>query len=219
MNFTLQNHLKRSFWVLWILLMFFGIGLLLIVGNHEFSILVNSWHNDMLDFFFKNLTYLGDGIFLFLITFVFIFYKRKFAILTLSSLSITTIIVQFLKRIIFQNQLRPSKIFQHLIQDSSWNTIEGLNLYEKFSFPSGHTALIFCFCVTLSLYIKRNNWSLFLISIAFLVGFSRIYLTQHFLIDVLVGALIGSLVALLTHTYFERLISKIDFLKIKDEKG
>ena len=71
----------------------------------------------------------------------------------------------------------------------------------------------------LSLYIKRNNWSLFLISIAFLVGFSRIYLTQHFLLDVLVGALIGSLVALLTHTYFERLISKIDFLKIKDEKG
>lgn len=219
MNFTLKNQLKRPFWVLWILLMFFGIGLLLIVGNHEFSILINLWHNEILDFFFKNLTYLGDGIFLFLIAFVFIFFKRKLAILTLSSLSITTIIVQFFKRIIFQDQLRPSKIFQHLIQDGTWNTIEGLNLHEKFSFPSGHTALIFCFCVTLSIYIKRNNWSLFLISIAFLVGFSRIYLTQHFLIDVLVGALIGSLIALLTHIYLEKFISKIEFIKLKDEKG
>ena len=219
MNFTLKNQLKRPFWVLWILLMFFGIGLLLIVGNHEFSILINLWHNEILDFFFKNLTYLGDGIFLFLIAFVFIFFKRKLAILTLSSLSITTIIVQFFKRIIFQDQLRPSKIFQHLIQDGTWNTIEGLNLHEKFSFPSGHTALIFCFCVTLSIYIKRNNWSLFLISIAFLVGFSRIYLTQHFLIDVLVGALIGSLIALLTHTHLEKFISKIEFINIKDEKG
>ena len=129
------------------------------------------------------------------------------------------LIIQFLKRIIFKDQLRTSKIFQDLIQDGSWNTIEGLNLYEKFSFPSGHTALIFCFCITLSLYIKKNNWALFFISIAFLVGFSRIYLTQHFLIDVLFGALIGSLIALLMHTYLGKLISKISFIKNKNEKG
>ena len=219
MNLSLKDHLKRSFWALWILLMFFGFGLLLIVGNYEFSVLVNSWHNDSLDFLFQNLTYLGDGFFVFLIAFLFIFFKKKLAILTLSSLSITTIITQFLKRIIFKDELRPSKIFQDLIQDGSWNTIEGLNLYEKFSFPSGHTALIFCFCITLSLFIKRNNWALFFISIAFLVGFSRIYLTQHFLIDVLFGALIGSLIALLTHTYLEKLKPIISFIKTKDEKG
>ncbi len=219
MNLSLKDNLKSSFWVLWILIMSFGFGLLLIIGNYKFSILVNSWHKDSLDFLFQNLTYLGDGIFVFLVALLFIFFKKKLALLTLSSLSITTIIVQFLKRIIFKEQLRPSKIFHDLIQNGSWNTIEGLNLYEKFSFPSGHTALVFCLCITLSLYIKRNNWSLFFITIAFLVGFSRIYLTQHFLIDVLYGALIGSITALLTYTYLEKLLSKISFIKNKDEKG
>ena len=75
------------------------------------------------------------------------------------------------------------------------------------------------FSYNIGLFIKRNNWALFFISIAFLVGFSRIYLTQHFLIDVLFGALIGSLIALLTHTYLEKLISTISFIKTKDEKG
>ena len=90
---------------------------------------------------------------------------------------------------------------------------------KSFLFQVDTQHLSFCFCVTLSLYIKRNNWSLFLIVIAFLVGFSRIYLTQHFLIDVLVGALIGSLIALLTYNYLEKFILKIEFIKIKDEKG
>ena len=97
MNLSLKDNLKKSFWALWILLMFFGFGLLLIIGNYEFSVLVNSWHNNSLDFLFQNLTYLGDGVFVFLIAFVFIFFKKKLAILTLSSLSITTIIIQFLK--------------------------------------------------------------------------------------------------------------------------
>jgi len=39
------------------------------------------------------------------------------------------------------------------------------------------------------------------------------------LTDVLFGALIGSLIALLTHTYLEKLISKISFIKNKNEKG
>ena len=76
MNLSLKDNLKRSFWALWILLMFFGFGLLLIVGNYEFSVLVNSWHNDSLDFLFQNLTYLGDGFFVFLIAFLFIFFKK-----------------------------------------------------------------------------------------------------------------------------------------------
>ena len=111
MNFTLQKSTKKIFLGPLDLLMLLEFVYYIIVGNHEFSILVNLWHNDILDFFFKNLTYLGDGIFLFLIAFVFIFFKRKFAILTLSSLSITTIIVQFLKRIIFQDNYVQVRFF------------------------------------------------------------------------------------------------------------
>jgi len=219
MSLILKLHLKKPFWRFWTLLMILGFGLLFIIGNLEFSILVNSWCNDQLDFFFQNLTYLGDGILVFLIGLTLLFYNKKLALLTLTSLTFTTILVQLLKRVIFKDHLRPSKVFQNLIQDGSWHTIEELNLYEKFSFPSGHTAMIFCICITLSIYIKKNNWALFYTCIAFLVGFSRIYLSQHFLTDVLFGAIIGSLIALLTCTYLEKLLSKIPFINAKDKNG
>lgn len=219
MNLILKENLKRTFWWIWSSFIFFGFGILLFVGNHDFSILVNSWHNNNSDFFFQYLTYLGDGILVFTIAFIFLFFDKKLALLSLISLTITTALVQFLKRIIFKDQLRPSKIFENLIYDGSWHTVEGLNLYEKFTFPSGHTALIFCLCITLSLYFKKNNWSFLYISLAFLVGFSRIYLSQHFLTDVLCGTIIGTFVSLLTYTYFEKFLSRIKTIKSKNENG
>jgi membrane-associated phospholipid phosphatase len=128
------------------------------------------------------------------------------------SFIINTILIQVLKRGVFSNQLRPGFHFKNLIGDGSWNLIDGVELYEKFSFPSGHTALVFCLCMSVSFITKKKYYSFLLVLLAYIVGFSRIYLSQHFLIDVLAGALVGSTVPLLTHTYIEPLI----FNKVKD---
>ena len=40
--------------------------------------------------------------------------------------------------------------------------------------------------------MKDKTMQLFILIAAILVGYSRIYLAQHFLLDVLIGALIGS---------------------------
>ncbi len=88
----------------------------------------------------------------------------------------------------------------------SWNMIDGVELYEKFSFPSGHTALIFCLCMSICIFMKKKYFPLLLVLLAYIVGFSRIYLSQHFLIDVLAGALIGSLIPILTFKYIEPLL-------------
>ena len=212
-NFKLKNVISY-YWSLWILFFFLGILFLVIYQNINFSIIVNTSHNKFLDQFFKYITFFGDGRFVFLIALILIFANKKHGKTILISLIINTVFIQVLKRVVFSNLFRPSFYFKSLIEDGSWNMIDGVELYEKFSFPSGHTASIFCLCMSICIFMKKKYFPLLLVLLAYIVGFSRIYLSQHFLIDVLAGALIGSLIPLLTFKYIEPLL--INKNKIKD---
>lgn len=61
------------------------------------------------------------------------------------------------------------------------------------SFPSGHTMAAFALYSLLTLMAGRQfqRWGVFFAFMAILVGISRIFLVQHFLADVIGGALIG----------------------------
>ena len=212
MNNRLSKNLISHHWLLWIFLFLLGTLLLTIYKNLNFSIIVNAYHNSFLDQFFKYVTFFGDGRFVFFIAFIFLFANKKFGTSILISLIINTILIQVLKRVVFTQKFRPGFYFKSLIEEGSWNMIDGVELYEKFSFPSGHTASIFCLCISICFLMKKKYFSLLLVLLAYIVGFSRVYLSQHFLIDVLTGTLIGSIVPLLMYTYIEPLI----FNKIKD---
>lgn len=201
-----SKNLTSYHWLLWGFFFLLGILFLAIFQNSNFSIIINASHNNFLDQFFKYITFLGDGRFVFLIALIYLFANKKYGISILISLIINTILIQVLKRVVFSNRFRPSFYFKNLIEDGSWNMIDGVELYEKFSFPSGHTALIFCLCMSICIFMKKKYFPLLLVLLAYIVGFSRIYLSQHFLIDVLAGALIGSLIPILTFKYIEPLL-------------
>ena len=201
-----SKNLISYHWLLWGFLFFLGILFLAIFSNSNFSIIVNASHNNFLDQFFRFITFFGDGIFVFLVALIFLFFNKKNGTSLLISLIINTIFIQVLKRVVFSNQFRPSFYFKNLIEDGYWNLIDGVELYEKFSFPSGHTASIFCLCISICIFIKKKYFPLLLVLLAYIVGFSRIYLSQHFLIDVLAGAFIGSLIPILTFKYIEPLL-------------
>lgn len=91
-------------------------------------------------------------------------------------------------------------LFSILLSDQTCNLIKLLTRRVRpygtdFSFPSSHAANMFCASVLLAAWLPA--WGDILYLWAALVGFSRIYLKKHYLLDVLIGALIGIVYALL----------------------
>lgn len=70
------------------------------------------------------------------------------------------------------------------------------NLLTDHSFPSGHTTAIFSIVTPIILYLPIIGSVL--LPIAFIVGFSRIYLGLHYPSDVMVGAMIGTISAVIS---------------------
>ena len=64
---------------------------------------------------------------------------------------------------------------------------------DKFSFPSGHTMTAFAASTVFALLIPGSG--LVFYPLACLIGFSRVFLGLHYPTDVLVGALVGSGIA------------------------
>ena len=93
--------------------------------------------------------------------------------------------VQLMKHI--HDSARPQSVYGMYDQ----YFIKGLDFAHNNSFPSGHTATAFAMATVLVLMLADKKWQLPVLLAATLVGFSRIYLGQHFLLDVLVGAPIG----------------------------
>ena len=57
--------------------------------------------------------------------------------------------------------------------------------------------------------MKNKKWQLPVLLLAILVGFSRIYLGQHFLLDVVVGAFVGTISGLVCVYFLQNYISNI----------
>lgn len=167
----------------------FGMLFLLFYGKEAAFISLNSYHPFYLNVFFINYTFIGDGIFaICLIALMFFYFKKKqcgFALLY--SFLISGIAAQIIKNLI--NSPRPKLYFE---AGTYLNFIDGVTLGGGSGFPSGHTATAFAIATVMVLMMKNTNRQLLILMGAFLAGYSRIYLAQHFLLDVMVGAMLGS---------------------------
>lgn len=67
----------------------------------------------------------------------------------------------------------------------------GIELSTDYCFPSGHTAVTFCAAAVLVIFYRAKATPAVLV--ALLIGFSRIYLAEHYLTDVIGGMVIGTL--------------------------
>jgi membrane-associated phospholipid phosphatase len=69
--------------------------------------------------------------------------------------------------------------------------VEGVSIHSLHSFPSGHTQTAFLIFTFLALFCKRTAMAYVLIFTAALVSLSRVYLLQHFFVDIWIGSIIG----------------------------
>jgi membrane-associated phospholipid phosphatase len=164
------------------------------INKSEGFLLINQFHYRFWDDFFILFTNLGNGIFaILLIAFLLIRKKPGWSLQVTLSFLLSGILVQFLKHLI--HSPRPKLFFG----PGTIHFIHGITGTGYSSFPSGHTATIFALTTLLSFYFPGRNTGIFFIVIALLTGFSRIYLSQHFPVDVLAGSIVGVSVSVLVY--------------------
>jgi len=73
------------------------------------------------------------------------------------------------------------------------------------SWPSGHTTSAFAFAVAVGMAFPKLRWPM--LAIAALTGFSRMVLEKHYLGDVIMGATIGTLGAVLIYNWLRPKLS------------
>jgi len=102
------------------------------------------------------------------------------------------------------NEPRPVLYFKEHFPAVQLHRIVGEQLHSTHSFPSGHTITAFAFFLALSYFTKKPLLHFLYFVLALLVGYSRIYLSQHFAVDVLVGSVIGVTVTILCKYYLDK---------------
>lgn len=103
------------------------------------------------------------------------------------SVAVSGLIVDILKFIF--GRARPKLLLENHIYGIKFFGFDSL----YFSFPSGHSAT--AFAIAVSVLLLNRLYGVALLCVAFLIAFSRVAITAHYLGDVVMGAYIGVVTA------------------------
>lgn len=175
-----------------------GLVLLAMIQQGDIILYFSDHRSPWGDAFFRNFTKMGEEIIYLLAVLILIFYRLRYALM-IPLVAVVVTLVSFGLKALFLHP-RPSLYFKD--QMDQINLVDNVHLLQGLtSFPSGHTMSGFAIYGILALMLpQKNKWlSALLFLMALLVGISRMYLVQHFLKDVLFGAFLGTLAALLLY--------------------
>lgn len=193
---------KEPFFLIYALLLVTGT-IIYFLGDHGDTVLwINQLHNPITDSLFKWITFLGDGIFFAIVTLLLLLRNWRTGLLLLGMGLTQTLISFFLKKVIFKGTPRPKTYFASF-EEINLHFVEGVKVHSYNSFPSGHTLTAFALATFMAGYLKHPKLSLLFLALATLAGFSRVYLAQHFLIDVCVGSLLGVVIGYVFYGWHE----------------
>ena len=167
---------------------------LLVVPKAELHLALCQPHTRFLDVVIPAFTNLVDWL-PYLVVLLLLFYRAGWATFLASNLLLSTLIVQPIKHILCAP--RPLTWFAENMPDVSLPLVEGVRMNYWLSFPSGHTTTFFVlfFSLSIILYaenIKGKNILSFLCFLCASFGaYTRIYLSQHFALDIFAGILIA----------------------------
>lgn len=175
-----------------------GLILQIFTNKGDITLFVNSFQNPILDKYFIFMTEIGDGTYFGIALIFVLLYKVRFALLGVATYLASGAIVQILKY--FIEAPRPKIYFEGT---GLLNFINGVNVHSYNSFPSGHTASGFAIFLFLAILTKNKHLGFLYFMIALSVGISRVYLLQHFFIDIYFGAIFGFVFTILVYNIIE----------------
>jgi membrane-associated phospholipid phosphatase len=201
----MKGFLKHNavYFFLYLLLLAYLADILLHHGKVQIHQYINGYvGNAYVDTFFKYVNELGDGLFAICLIIILVFNNVRKAMFVLISYSSASLLTTILKNFVFIEHWRPAFVYKwflhidlHTVYDVNMNT--GGN-----SFPSGHATAAFAVFISLLLMSKNQFLKFLFFILAILASFSRTYLSQHWLVDIYFGSIIGFGFALATYVLF-----------------
>ncbi len=176
-----------------------------IYSREEIYFAVNSHNYPWADAIAPYLTDLGNFWTVVVLTAILSFFNYGKAFLLVAINAITAIVAQIVKHIF--DAPRPMLYFKDQLVHIHF--IKGVDMLSLHSFPSGHTVTAFSTAVLITYWCKNKLWGLPLLLLAIAVGYSRMYLSEHFFEDVTAGSVIGAI----TTVFLIGWLAGKDFLK------
>jgi membrane-associated phospholipid phosphatase len=176
----------------------------LVFTKEEIHIFTNQQNSLFMDELMRYWTYLGDGVVLLFIIVLSILISVRHSFIFLGSYLSSGLLAQFLKRFVFTEMPRPTKFFDLQQIDYQLYLVPDVHQLGWHSFPSGHTAAAFAIFFAMALMTKSKLVQITSFLLALGVAYSRIYLSQHFLMDVVAGSAIGMVSAWLIFFWIKR---------------
>ena len=191
MNIGIKDILYkiRLFFIPYLVILCACLAIKLSFSREAIYFAVNSHNYPLADILAPFFTDLGNGITIIILSAILVLFNYRAAFLMISSWALTSIIAQIVKFIF--DAPRPFLYFQ--AQLNHIHLVKGVYMLRLHSFPSGHTQTIFSAMVVVMYLIKNKKWAPLLLLLAILVGYSRMYLSEHFFEDVVAGSAIGVL--------------------------
>ena len=184
---------------------------LLYIPKGELHLLLCDHHTPARDIFYRYYTSVAEWFPYIVCIAILLFGRIGDGVFASSAMILSALSTQILKHIV--NAPRPVTWFEKYMTDTQLPLVEGVKMNHWFSFPSGHTTSFFALALVASILLTRlpresKMTNCFIQILLFLLaaigGYSRIYLSQHFALDVFAGILVGCLITLACYAIFNR---------------
>lgn len=186
----------RYFLIPWLLFIIIAGIVLCVFPKSAIHLAVNARNNSFLDVIMPWVTLGADGWTIVAACLLMFAWNRRAAIFISLACLLPSAITWILKSTIFQGEPRPKWYFTYT-EKFDLHYVPGVENWQYDSFPSGHTTVGFAFFFAIAICLRNTKYAFPLFLAALAVGYSRIYLSQHFLLDVYFGSIIGTIVTLI----------------------
>jgi len=201
MKIGINDVLKqiRLFFILYLILLCACLIIKAFFTKDTIYFAVNGVHSSFLDLIAPYVTDIGNGWTTVALAAIMMLFNYRTAFLLATTYAITSLSAQVVKFIV--DAPRPLLYFEG--RTNRMYFVKGVEILKYNSFPSGHTVTAFSTAIVICYLVKNKSWEILLLLVAVCVGYSRMYLSEHFFEDVTAGSALGVIMTVCWLSFIE----------------